>query len=125
MTPLNKRLSEIREREEKSHRLICGLCDGTRKWTMSIPPRDSDSDFVLEATIADCELLREMLERAVGALEFYADVKTWVEIDGAEFIQIVERDQYRNTNMNDDLFGGLKALKALAHINDMAKEGGE
>lgn len=47
------------------------------------------------------------------ALRFYADIKNWTGPDEGEDIQIIDSDCYRNTNMNDDLFGGLTALKAL------------
>ncbi len=81
-----------------------------------------DAELIAHAP-SDLAFLTAALRVAMSGLMFYEQLSNWDGDDDGEFTKIADRDCYRNTNQNDDLYGGLTALKALSAINDLA--GGE
>lgn len=53
-----KRLTEIEERCEKADKVVNELCQGTRKWVMSVPANfERDPDLVIGNSLRDCREL--------------------------------------------------------------------
>ncbi len=57
-------LQEIKAREEKAHQVISDLCNGRRRWIMSIPAQeDYDPDLVIGASLRDIPTLLSEIDR--------------------------------------------------------------
>lgn len=63
-----KWLEETRMRAKRAHRQICELASGKRKWQMSIPVHEDDSDMVLQAPLDDLNAALDHIERLSSAL---------------------------------------------------------
>lgn len=56
---------KFEEAKQLAHREICDLASGKRRWEMSIPPRSTDSDVVLQNALDVASNEIQRLERAL------------------------------------------------------------
>ena len=72
-------IEAMRARIGKAHSIVHELCDGTRRWTMSIPAReDYDPDLVISAALRDADDLLDQNAELQRQLE-EARSKVWKE----------------------------------------------
>lgn len=65
---LSELLEKLKEKSDKAHREICDLASGKRRWEMSIPVRETDSDMVLQAPLDLITTLIEIVKEQDEAL---------------------------------------------------------
>lgn len=110
MTPLTKRLSEIRSRVAANSKYSSDL-QIELKSKIDMIAQTGALKMTLDDRLDDANFLLSALERAVGALELYAScpVDTGIPeriINGGEYIGL-----------------GTTARQTLSDLNDMAKDG--
>lgn len=71
MTPLQKYLTEVKERSVEADRHVCEIAEhGDKRWRMSIPPQPDDSDMLLvELTRMDVPRLVAMVDKMRAAID--------------------------------------------------------
>jgi hypothetical protein len=60
-------LEAVRARQKKARATVAALCGGKRKWEMSIPPQDTDTDLLIADSLSDIPVLIRALEAANAA----------------------------------------------------------
>lgn len=80
---------------DKAYGVVHGLCDGTRKFTMSVPVRDDDSDMVLMNAIdLGCQA-SDRLARALPYLKEYEGLNDKAHLcDVANVIALIKDIEY-------------------------------
>lgn len=99
-------LTAIGQRRALAHREISRICSGERRWTMTVPVQEDDSDMLFSDVLTDNDTLVKEVYRLRGALKrVYIDY--WGELpeDMKAFIKAA-------------LYGTEDAVSALAESED-------
>lgn len=65
---MQNNIKNILEQKEKARQHICDLASGKKKFTMSVPVQDDDSDLLLTSTLDYIDELIERLQNSIGVM---------------------------------------------------------